>query len=530
MRCAVVKWLVAWLVWGFAGCVQERVPTLQHVRASIVNGTLDATDEHRAVVVLYVGFAMCTGTLIADRVVMTAAHCVEGLRPKNVGVGFGARLNAAVWRKATEIWVHPDWDTERIQNDIALIRLDEAAPDGIRPIPFLPKALALTKLDLKSEVEFVGFGETETGNSGVKMHVSNSLDWVCLSSLGCFIKGGGWANPKTICTDQEPGAPCSGDSGGPAFIRRNGREYVAGITSYGDENCAVFGCSTKVDEFEREILDFLGVTGELGSACAADAQCTAGHCAHGVCCETGCDGVCQACDLAGSIGTCRPVADGTSCPDGDRCNGNETCRAGGCQAGAPLVCADQSACTADTCDPKKGCVFSPLGEGTSCDDQDACSLGDACNKQGRCVATLRAECDDGNPCTLDACDATTGCAHTARSDGTACDPGVCGTAASCQGGACLVREGKSCDDDNPCTLDACDPLAGCQNRPLPDGQGCGACQQCAASQCLEVPDCQIAAEDKVDSGCGCNQVDPLSSLSAWVLALLGMALLRIKRP
>src|SRR5205814_746523 len=31
---------------------------------------------------------------------------------------------------------------------------------------------------------------------------------------------------------------CSGDSGGPGFVVRNGVERHAGVTSYGDDNCA----------------------------------------------------------------------------------------------------------------------------------------------------------------------------------------------------------------------------------------------------------------------------------------------------
>jgi hypothetical protein len=51
-----------------------------------------------------------------------------------------------------------------------------------------------------------------------------------------------------------------------------------------------------------------------------------------------------------------PVADGTSCSDGNACNGAETCVAGACTAGAPLQCDDGNACTADGCDPASGCT------------------------------------------------------------------------------------------------------------------------------------------------------------------------------
>ncbi len=48
-----------------------------------------------------------------------------------------------------------------------------------------------------------------------------------------------------------------------------------------------------------------------------------------------------------------PVPDGTSCSDGDACNGVEVCAAGVC-AGEPLVVNDGDVCTVDACDPATG--------------------------------------------------------------------------------------------------------------------------------------------------------------------------------
>ena len=56
----------------------------------------------------------------------------------------------------------------------------------------------------------------------------------------------------------------------------------------------------------------------------------------------------------------RPTAsppNGTSCSDGNVCNGAETCQNGTCTAGTALVCNDNNVCTTDTCNPSTGCVF-----------------------------------------------------------------------------------------------------------------------------------------------------------------------------
>src|SRR5207237_2166025 len=54
------------------------------------------------------------------------------------------------------------------------------------------------------------------------------------------------------------------------------------------------------------------------------------------------------------------VADATPCPDGNLCNGAETCHAGVCTAGAPLSCSDGGECTTNVCDPQLGCMCPPI--------------------------------------------------------------------------------------------------------------------------------------------------------------------------
>ncbi|MCU1277521.1 MAG: putative internalin, partial [bacterium] len=68
-----------------------------------------------------------------------------------------------------------------------------------------------------------------------------------------------------------------------------------------------------------------------GGSCSTDGACSTGHCVDGVCCDTLCNGVCQACNLGGHIGTCTPIGDGTDpndeCGTGNVCDGANGCRA-----------------------------------------------------------------------------------------------------------------------------------------------------------------------------------------------------------
>ena len=179
-------------------------------------------------------------------------------------------------------------------------------------------------------------------------------------------------------------------------------------------------------------------------------------------------------NLMGLICAC-PV-----CDDGDACNGLELCdqvNSCVCVAGTPKDCDDADACTTDSCDAVSGdCVHTPIPncggpcygqpDGTVCDDGNLCTTGDVCANNA-CAGTPK-NCDDGIFCKEDSCDAATGnCLHkNAPMNGKPCDDGdgtVC--TGTCSAGVCTVGAVVNCDDNNGCTTDACDPVAGCSNTP-----------------------------------------------------------------
>jgi cysteine-rich repeat protein len=108
----------------------------------------------------------------------------------------------------------------------------------------------------------------------------------------------------------------------------------------------------------------------------------------------------------------------------------------------PRDCDDGNPCTADGCDAVAGCVHDPVPfDGRSCDDGNACTEQDLCS--GGACAGSPVTCDDGDECTLDVCDPSTGCAHS-----TDCDDGdPCTEADVCGGGICAGQ--RVCGPDIP---------------------------------------------------------------------------------
>ncbi|MEY3011744.1 MAG: hypothetical protein RIT45_479 [Pseudomonadota bacterium] len=188
------------------------------------------------------------------------------------------------------------------------------------------------------------------------------------------------------------------------------------------------------------------------SGCTVDAQCFDGN-------------ACTAdtCDKA--TGTCKNTAQqGQVCDDGNFCTANDACTADATCKGTPAVCDDNNPCTDDSCEPTTGKCSVKANKG-GCDDGAKCTAGDAC-VDGVCNAGKPLSCDDGNPCTSDACDVQTGlCSF---------QP-IVGCSQPC-------KNALVCDDGNPCTADTCDTATGkCSHAPLAAGSLCADLQTCGAT-------------------------------------------------
>lgn len=293
-----------------------------HTQAAgkIYGGDAPDAAEHDAVVGLHeyyagtlVNYPFCTGTLIDNDIVVTAAHCLETWTGGGVGpmdpsnlrifVGDNPYLELASSNyEVLEVDYHPDYDAFRILNDIGIIRLaDDVADDaGVTPVPNLPSAEGFTAADVGMTMNIAGFGYTESGGYGVKYQADTTLGGLGCAVAGCY----GTDDPATqISYDASGGVGiCSGDSGGPVFIERDGTLYTAGAHSYTDYWCEQYGVSTRVDAFEGWISDFVdGGAGDTGDTGGAGPWCGDGTCDPG-----------ESCDGRGVTELCPDDCDGRS--------------------------------------------------------------------------------------------------------------------------------------------------------------------------------------------------------------------------
>ena len=162
-----------------------------------------------------------------------------------------------------------------------------------------------------------------------------------------------------------------------------------------------------------------------------------------------------------------PLPSGASCANGDLCDGAEICDgAGSCQAGTPLPVDDGNPCTTDACDPTSGVSHTPVAAGTDCSDVNACNGAEICNAGGACQAGTPPNLDDGDACTADSCGPQTGVVH-APLTGTACDDGnACTQTDTCQAGTCTGSNPVTCTASDQChDAGTCNPATGACSNP-----------------------------------------------------------------
>ena len=200
------------------------------------------------------GSSLCSGTLVTQQVVLTAAHCVYGQSgPFQISVG-GSTLNNGRLIDVDATWYHPRYDAAFSQNDIALLHLK--TPAGVSRLGVLPKPKMKS---LGKKFLIVGWGRDQNGMITGKLHQLSLNDQAVASRK--FFKSN--FNPKTMvgagryfADEVLYGGGCTGDSGGPLYQGvAGGSRTILGLTSFGARGCTVYQPTvfTRVDFYVSDI-------------------------------------------------------------------------------------------------------------------------------------------------------------------------------------------------------------------------------------------------------------------------------------
>ena len=163
------------------------------------------------------------GSLIAPRWVLTAAHTTFCLQPGSL-----IRLGAALY-PVRRLYVHPEHQPG-VSHDIALVELATAVSD------IAPVQLYTDSDEAGRDLWFIGAGGTGDGKRGLTVdNVANQGQLRKAQNRVATAQGPllDFVFDQGVAALPLEGISGGGDSGGPAFLRRNQQFWLLGLSSRG---------------------------------------------------------------------------------------------------------------------------------------------------------------------------------------------------------------------------------------------------------------------------------------------------------
>jgi hypothetical protein len=203
----------------------------------IVGGDSTSPGEFDNVAAIYDGNSLCTGTLVADGLILTAAHCLANVgNPAQIQVLHGDDIEMLPGTTATAFGMHPDFDPEGKYDifDYGYVVFGGYEPRDGYMLPITDQDEWDEAIGKGGGVTLVGYGEDPNAPGlahgiGEKRLVSTAIQRQTPKGFE-FYAGG--SNKDS----------CQGDSGGPAFVKlTSGTWRLAGVTSRGSSPCGQGG-------------------------------------------------------------------------------------------------------------------------------------------------------------------------------------------------------------------------------------------------------------------------------------------------
>ncbi len=238
---------------------------IEKPRLRIVGGTTTSIRDYPWQVIISAGDFICGGSIIADKWVVTAAHCLfdeDNNRIPDENIAFLAGANrpfredpGGVRYDISYTVVHEDYQPDNFGNDLALLRTSEVIEhEFARPINLITEEEVDQGLtDPGARAIITGWGLTNVD----PLRFPDALQKLDLPIVTDQLARVVWGPlPENVLMAgyiDGGGDACSGDSGGPLIVQ-SGNEYkLAGIISWGSSGCNTIGGYVRISEF----LDWL---------------------------------------------------------------------------------------------------------------------------------------------------------------------------------------------------------------------------------------------------------------------------------
>ncbi|TVQ13682.1 MAG: serine protease [Bacteroidetes bacterium] len=208
----------------------------------------------------------CGGSILNDRWILTAAHCIGVYSNIRVRAGVTNKTNPGQTITVEQQIVHPDYQSiNNYDHDIALLYLSsplDLSGNNARAIPIMTQTLSSEGFDAPGVLSTItGWGALSWQGSGT--NILQAAQVPITSNIGSYPPS--LITPDMLLAGYPEGGvdACQGDSGGPLAVPDgNGYWYLAGITSWGN-GCAFPnypGVYARVSHFEDWIGQYVPLT------------------------------------------------------------------------------------------------------------------------------------------------------------------------------------------------------------------------------------------------------------------------------
>lgn len=205
---------------GIVGGTEVAANSESSKLAVLVRGTHVVGDQYY--------YSICTGSFIADDIVVTAAHCfgdkdktyqivLENSLPE---IGAVERVLDVESVAIPDSFAKNELNSDGVRDDIALVKTKQKKPADYVTLGRLPKLEMQDGMTIKA----IGYGRTvgvqDTGGTGQGSGVLRE------TNIGVIA-----VENSILLVDQTTGhGICQGDSGGPGIVKKDGKFYIVGTT------------------------------------------------------------------------------------------------------------------------------------------------------------------------------------------------------------------------------------------------------------------------------------------------------------